>query len=800
VHCLIVRGDNGLFVRRWAADTRLNGLAFDEAPLKSGDRLELGSVELELVQELDESECSAIGELVTAEQTMAEFSRLLDVAEAGVEAGAEDELEPRERLTIDFSPAANALATVAPAANASAAQEVVEKEVAAELPSVEASVIAIEQVPSTSEPTWLDEVPASDAAEVVFRELQSACGAARGRSRKLLKSLRAEREQNHEMLTQLAEAAEQLVALRRQASEAYEDRSENRHELRDWEQQVRQLQGQIGTLETLLADHSRQMVELQQELAESRRQLTANLRPSDTSQFARPGALAAWDIASSDRSLEERPAVMAEDSVASPAIDDIESEFSWEPSAAWSSATVSETDEAAPESLPGRPYPESLPAVPAFDSTGSRPAVGNDWDTAPEAEEPPATIGTDTDSDPWESPSARASDWSRTVAEPAPEPEPKRTESAWLESAWGTESVEANGYGVAPQDVYVDAVSAAQTPVKDSLFGSASSEWKSPVIPSLPAVPASIPIETVSERVAADGVSEKHWEQIVQEAAPEATETAKPKPQQASFIERYSHMFADEAVGEPVAESKRGEVAEPTRGEVAEPTRGEVALQPPLSGANVLQAQPRSLGSGSQSTVGAEGDDESIEQYMAKLLKRVRGDSPVVVSSQAPVMEPAPAVEAAVAPVVEVEKQSVKPVPNEAQTEGEIAEAAVNWDALARRAVADSPHTDMGALRALANESARRAISRHQLKKHRRDAVTKVIVSTLAGMTSFWLMLEAPSWKDIQFITACVSLIVAAYWAGEAFRAMFESWRAGHDRLDAAGHGSYAGALPIDVD
>ena len=102
----------------------------------------------------------------------------------------------------------------------------------------------------------------------------------------------------------------------------------------------------------------------------------------------------------------------------------------------------------------------------------------------------------------------------------------------------------------------------------------------------------------------------------------------------------------------------------------------------------------------------------------------------------------------------------------------------MNWEAIALRAAAAVPTTNLGAMRALANESARRAIGRHELKKHRRDTVTKVLVSTLAGMTSLWLMLESPNWKDIQFIAACVSLIVAAYWAGEAFRAMLDSLRA----------------------
>jgi len=68
-------------------------------------------------------------------------------------------------------------------------------------------------------------------------------------------------------------------------------------------------------------------------------------------------------------------------------------------------------------------------------------------------------------------------------------------------------------------------------------------------------------------------------------------------------------------------------------------------------------------------------------------------------------------------------------------------------------------------------------------------------------MTSLWLMLEAANWRDLQFIAACVSLIVAAYWAGEALRALLESRRAAeHDRPEGTGHSSYSGSLPIDVD
>ena len=51
LHCLIVHEADGLTVRRWAADTLLNGESFDDARLAAGDHLSLGPVDLEIVGE-----------------------------------------------------------------------------------------------------------------------------------------------------------------------------------------------------------------------------------------------------------------------------------------------------------------------------------------------------------------------------------------------------------------------------------------------------------------------------------------------------------------------------------------------------------------------------------------------------------------------------------------------------------------------------------------------------------------------------------------------------------------------------
>ena len=49
-HCLILRGRRHTVVRRWAEDTRLNDRSFDDARLEVGDRLGIGPLELEVVE------------------------------------------------------------------------------------------------------------------------------------------------------------------------------------------------------------------------------------------------------------------------------------------------------------------------------------------------------------------------------------------------------------------------------------------------------------------------------------------------------------------------------------------------------------------------------------------------------------------------------------------------------------------------------------------------------------------------------------------------------------------------------
>lgn len=277
------------------------------------------------------------------------------------------------------------------------------------------------------------------------------------------------------------------------------------------------------------------------------------------------------------------------------------------------------------------------------------------------------------------------------------------------------------------------------------------------------------------------------WKQVPVQLERSATPVEPVKKlETTSYIERYAHMFKDDG---PAAESAPR------------------VIRPEHSGDGPT-SKPQAMGRpGEVNSLAKEDDEESIEAYMAKLLQRVRGDSPPAPGSQAPPQSiPLNAPSSKIPGSLEMQSAAMaKTLPDSTENTDAILTGiaeVVNRDPV--KVKVSAPATDLGALRALANETARFAISRHELRKHRRNAVTKVIVSSLAGVTSLWLMLDAPNWLDIQFITACVSLIVAAYWAGETYRTMLESFHvASYDAADGEDDDSATlmnAGLPIDVD
>jgi hypothetical protein len=67
MHCLIVRGQQQTLIRRLSGDTRLNDSTFDDAILRTGDRLGIGNVELEVVDDETRSAISDADAFISPE-------------------------------------------------------------------------------------------------------------------------------------------------------------------------------------------------------------------------------------------------------------------------------------------------------------------------------------------------------------------------------------------------------------------------------------------------------------------------------------------------------------------------------------------------------------------------------------------------------------------------------------------------------------------------------------------------------------------------------------------------------------
>ena len=227
--------------------------------------------------------------------------------------------------------------------------------------------------------------------------------------------------------------------------------------------------------------------------------------------------------------------------------------------------------------------------------------------------------------------------------------------------------------------------------------------------------------------------------------APPATE----KRQLTSYIERLRTMFAEEEAS--------GHAPPP------------VTPHPPAVDKGV--GKPRNMPvirpDGSSPPAANADAEESIEQYMSKLMQRLRGDRPFVPASQ---VSPTPVVPQLSMPAVITPAAAI--VPHIAADAGGPAN-----DGCADRGRGTRRGTGSRFVRACpqgpdsraGNESRSPAgdwpTKRPAARSASRDARNIVarrspssLWRTLAGMTSLWLMLDAPDWRDMQFITACVSL------------------------------------------
>ncbi len=151
-------------------------------------------------------------------------------------------------------------------------------------------------------------------------------------------------------------------------------------------------------------------------------------------------------------------------------------------------------------------------------------------------------------------------------------------------------------------------------------------------------------------------------------------------------------------------------------------------------------------------------DDDSIEAYMSRLLKRVRGDSHVAAPAVAtPAPKPAP-----IAPTpqpVEIAPVQVASAPAE----------PVKPEEYVPRQKAPELTTNMAAMRELANSAARTAIVKHQKRSGSQQAMMQSVGALLTLVCGLVAAFGAYYFHSLPgAIAAGIGLAVALYWGGKA--------------------------------
>lgn len=738
LHCLIINDQHGLTARAWSASS-VNGSPINEAELRNGDILSVGDATLEIVVE------PRSGELHSDEPASEPVASGEETgwAESTAEGTGNSEARPAE-------PEGERPFEIRAEGVDSDPHDGVDKD-------------------------GVDKCVSAEAAGELFHQLQSANEIARGRSRKLLSSLRSQREEFRGLDARLAELEKVLqeVSVERESTRQMLEGTIRR--LDEWtERQGEHSSDQSGAAPgaedwaNLLAINARQSDEIEK-LADTQRRAVEQM------------VAVSQRVAELERQFSAIPRALADQDDRSARAPHLENEGygerefpSYDEPADQPAAEEQHADEASHElgaEEGSHPAPEEWNRGTEVDPLAEAHKTiplgrrGRSLRELLEAEEREAS---------QENAEAEHSNGEMGFGGEISESQAPLVDSEGSESALTYESPEMHGnpeadvtQESAPTDSHAESI---ESPLEGDAVESSSSdaEQSGAERANGAATSSEEAIDHLRElSIWKEGTSEEDREQDPAPAQSSSErDPEKPSRESTSFVERFSHLFEQD---------------EPTPGGQFQARGQERTGYQETRPSDALHAS--SMGERS----GRGEDEESLEAYMVKLLARVRGTSTPDGAAAQP-NGAAPGNHASL-----VAERS----PHPGGEEDPAPQRLTSLAEIKRGEPAPERAADLQALRQVANESARRAIGTHASRKHRHRALTKVAVALMAGMVSLALMIHSPGWSNPQFIVACISLMVAAYWAGQSYGAVVESIRAGSFD-DPATDG--ARKLPIDVE
>jgi hypothetical protein len=797
VHCLIVQRGDSLTVRRWASGALLNGLPFDDARLSVGDCLSLGAVELDILSDVPDTSMDA------ADQKLDRPAGGQNVAdEYAVDRPCDDEGDSADHGDMWQAAAAEVVFQRLRLAR-TLSRERSRKLLAALRRQREAHREVAERAQYLEQQVQSARTEGEDLRRELER-VRNELAVAGNQSAALdsvveeKRTLIAERAQLAEVHSRLGEERTRLAqdnALL--AEENARLAQENKRLAEDYARLAQENEGSAED-HARLAEENARLAQENKRLAEDHARLA-----EENARLAQENKRLAEDharLAEEKAAVDQRLAVACDER--QQAVDAMEhfkeqcgvqqAEFARERAGwdelrqDWQSRLADHVRQIEDLERQLETLREDQPVNPALPE-GEGHGPWNDVDaSSPPAAQPFV----------WQAAGHRATSEVPAGPEEASTPlasGPSTGAAAWPSTATGGPEAEAQPTGGVPQTVGAADWQAEETTGSDlrdsdleavrefSIWNRGPSEQPRKTDESFSGTPAGGPPRRAddSRGSAAKLASEAPFTQQTpptQQAAPaaaafldesraagrESPVAARPEVESSSgrgpsFIERYAHMFEDDVAEiEPVPKAEA-------------PDSGAVASQLPA---------------GAPSAESNTDDNESIEQYMAKLMQRTRGQS----SASPPA------------------SQFVPPQPAESQSIGTPTDSGTTLsrlDEMKRAGRRLDQSSNLAALRSLANDIARQAIGTYAARKYRRTAMTQIIIATLAALTSLYLMLLSSTWWDVRFLSACVSLAASLYYAFLTITTLIDSVRASvFEELehDLADDDPWSPPLPIDIE
>ncbi|MCG8450106.1 MAG: hypothetical protein MI725_11080 [Pirellulales bacterium] len=195
------------------------------------------------------------------------------------------------------------------------------------------------------------------------------------------------------------------------------------------------------------------------------------------------------------------------------------------------------------------------------------------------------------------------------------------------------------------------------------------------------------------------------------------------------------------------------------------------------------QPVPATPGSPPSSELTDESEDAALEDYMVNMMNRMRGEPNHEDRAAHPNISRTSQLRQDRDPLAAVD-QVVRQVSASAQATESIPSEPLDLETLKQSSHKPALPTDLAAMRALANNSARKAIAKHHIRRHLEKAFGSFLVCLIATAVGVYMMLTTEYMLTPQFCGGAAATLIGAMGGGKLFGLLLRAVREGSWEYD----------------